>query len=207
MIRIALCEDEALIASSLATLLSLEDDLDIAVVTGSGEELIAWWRKALATDNPRADIVVMDLHLGGLDGIATTEQLLELDEDVQVLVVTSHARPRALKRALAAGAKGFLTKTSSAEEFASAIRTVHAGRRHIDADLAAQVISAGESPLTEREAEVLEAAGTGSSVDDIAAKVHLAPGTTRNYLSSAMGKVGAANRFEAFQRARELGWI
>lgn len=207
MIRVAVCDDESLVASSLSTLLSLEDDLEIAVVAGSGEELVAWWKKAMATSAQRADVVVMDLNLGGIDGIDTTEQLLALDSAPQVLVVTSHARPRALQRALATGARGFLPKTSSAADFSTAIRTVHAGRRYIDADLAAQTISLGDSPLTAREAEVLEAAGTGGSVEDIASQVYLAVGTTRNYLSSAMGKVGAANRFEAFQRARELGWI
>ncbi|WIM67763.1 response regulator transcription factor [Corynebacterium breve] len=207
MIHVAVCDDESLVASSLSTLLSLESDLEIAVVAGSGEELIAWWKKAMATGASRADVVVMDLNLGGIDGIDTTRQLLALDSAPHVLVVTSHARPRALKRALAAGARGFLPKTSSAADFAAAIRTVHAGRRHIDADIAAQAISLGESPLTPREEEVLKAAGTGGTVEDIAAQVHLAAGTTRNYLSSAMGKVDAANRFEAFQRARELGWI
>lgn len=201
MIRVAVCDDESLVASSLSTLLSLESDLNVVATLGSGEELLAWWHKHPGD----ADVVVMDLHLGGMDGIATTEALGA--DGPAVLIITSHARPRALKRALSAGARGFLPKTSSAEEFATAIRTVHAGRRHIDADLAAVAIAAGESPLTEREAEVLEIAGLGGSVDDIAAAAHLAPGTTRNYLSSAMGKVGAGNRFEAFTIARERGWL
>ena len=112
-----------------------------------------------------------------------------------------------LKRALAAGVRGFVPKTSSADEFAAAIRAVYEGKRYIDADLAAAAISTADSPLTAREAEVLEASGTGRPVEEIAASVHLAVGTTRNYLSSAMSKVGAANRFEAYMRARELGWL
>ena len=124
-----------------------------------------------------------------------------------LLIVTSHGRPRQLKQALAAGVPGFVRKTSTAAEFAAGVRTVHAGRRYLDPDLAAAVIGAGESPLTEREAEVLEAAGRGGSVERIAAEVHLASGTTRNYLSAAMGKTGASTRFEAWRIARERDWL
>ncbi|MFC6146801.1 response regulator [Corynebacterium nasicanis] len=198
MIRIAIVDDESLVAQSLATLLSLEEDLEVVAVAASGEELLEWWRRG-----QELDVCVCDLQLGGIDGIETARRLGE----VGVLIVTSHARPRALKEALAAGVRGFLPKTSTAADFAAAIRAVHAGRRHIDPELAAWTISAGESPLTERETELLELAGRGGSVEDIAAAAHLAPGTTRNYLSSAMAKVGAQNRFEAYTRARERGWI
>lgn len=203
MISISIVDDEALIASSLATLLSLEPDLDVRPTAGSGEELIETW----ADPSNRTDVCVLDLQLGGIDGIDTATRLMETTPDLAVLIVTSHARLRQLKRALAAGVLGFLPKTSTADEFATAIRTVHAGRRYIDPELAAMTISAGESPLTNREEEVLELAGQGLSAEEIAVAAHLAPGTTRNYLSQAMTKVGAQNRFEAFTRARELGWL
>ncbi|BAF54026.1 response regulator transcription factor [Corynebacterium glutamicum] len=203
MISISIADDEALIASSLATLLSLEPDLDVRLTAGSGEELIEMW----ADPSNRTDVCVLDLQLGGIDGVDTATRLMETTPDLAVLIVTSHARPRQLKRALAAGVLGFLPKTSTADEFATAIRTVHAGRRYIDPELAAMTISAGESPLTNREEEVLELAGQGLSAEEIAVAAHLAPGTTRNYLSQAMTKVGAQNRFEAFTRARELGWL
>lgn len=203
MISISIADDEALIASSLATLLSLEPDLDVRPAAGSGEELIETW----ADPSNRTDVCVLDLQLGGIDGIDTATRLMETTPDLAVLIVTSHARPRQLKRALAAGVLGFLPKTSTADEFATAIRTVHAGRRYIDPELAAMTISAGESLLTNREEEVLELAGQGLSAEEIAVAAHLAPGTTRNYLSQAMTKVGAQNRFEAFTRARELGWL
>lgn len=206
MIHVAIADDEALVASSLATLLSLEDDLDVLHIASSGEDLIAWWQ-ALPAETASPHVCVLDLQMGGIDGIDTAIKLKELYPSIAVLIVTSHARPRQLKRALAAGILGFLPKTSTAEEFASAIRAVNAGRRFIDPELAAMTISAGESPLTEREEEVLELAGKGLSAEDIAAAAHLAPGTTRNYLSQAMSKVGAQNRFEAFTRARELGWL
>lgn len=207
MITVAIADDEALVASSLATLLGLEDDLEVLVTCGSGEELIAWWQRQLATGQPIAQVCVLDLQMGGIDGIDTAVKLREVTPGLFVLIVTSHARPRQLKRALANGILGFLPKTSTAEEFATAIRSVRAGRRYIDAELAAQTISAGHSPLTSREEEILLLAGQGSSVEEIAAAAYLAPGTTRNYLSQAMSKVGAQNRFEAYTRARELGWL
>lgn len=198
-IRVVVVDDESLVASSLSTLLSLEEDLDVVATLGSGEEVLDWCHR-----HPAPDVVVMDLQMGGIDGIETAESL---PDGVKVLIVTSHGRPRQLKRALAGGVLGFVPKTSSAGEFATAVRTVHAGRRYLDPELAATAIGVGESPLTEREAQVLEVAGQGGSVEQIAAAVHLAAGTTRNYLSSAMGKTGASTRFEAWRIARERGWL
>lgn len=204
MITVVVVDDEALVASSLSTLLGLEEDLDVLATLGSGEELLDWWDAGHA-----ADVVVMDLQLGGIDGVETARRLGEktTGTTAAVLIVTSHGRPRQLKQALAAGVPGFIRKTSTAAEFAAGVRTVHAGRRYLDPDLAAAAIGAGESPLTEREAEVLEAAGRGGSVEQIAAQVHLASGTTRNYLSAAMGKTGASTRFEAWRIARERDWL
>ncbi|MGO3259143.1 response regulator [Corynebacterium variabile] len=204
MITVVVVDDEALVASSLSTLLGLEEDLDVLATLGSGEELLDWWDAGHA-----ADVVVMDLQLGGIDGVETARRLGErtTGTTAAVLIVTSHGRPRQLRQALAAGVPGFIRKTSTAAEFAAGVRTVHAGRRYLDPDLAAAAIGAGESPLTEREAEVLEAAGRGGSVEQIAAQVHLASGTTRNYLSAAMGKTGASTCFEAWRIARERDWL
>lgn len=197
MIKVAIADDEALVAQSLATLLGLEDDIEVVRTACSGRELIDW-----CAVHP-IDVAVLDLQMPGLDGIDTASQLA----DAAVLIVTSHPRPQALKRALAANVLGFVPKTSSAEQFAQAIRAVAQGKRFLDPEVAALAISVGESPLTDSEARVLEAAGTGASVADIAAQVCLAAGTTRNYLSSAMAKTGAQNRFEAYTVARERGWI
>lgn len=213
MIRIAVTDDESLVASSLATLLSLEEDLTVVAVLRSGEELVEWWERGGTSptegadgDSP-ADVLVCDLQLGGIDGVEAVTRVREHAPNLPALIVTSHARPAALKRALASRIQGFLPKTSSTAEFATAIRTVHAGRRYLDPETAALAISAGDSPLTAREAELLALAGRGISVDEIAAEAHLAPGTCRNYLSNAMAKVGASNRFEAFTVARERGWV
>ena len=202
-ISVVVVDDESLVASSLSTLLDLQDDLHVVATLGSGEELLDWVAKN-PDSGQTVDVVVMDLQLGGIDGVETAGRL---PDGLAVLIVASHGRPRALKRALAHGVLGFLPKTSSAEEFATAVRTVHAGRRHLDPELAAAAISAGESPLTDRETEVLEVAGQGGSVEQIAQTVHLAAGTTRNYLSSAMTRTGASTRFEAWRIARERGWL
>ncbi|WP_027019761.1 response regulator transcription factor [Corynebacterium sputi] len=214
MIRVVLADDETLVASSLGTLIGLEDDIDVAAVCGSGEELLEWWRRELVVEEGEGDVgkqrpsvAVVDLQMGGIDGIETAQRLEEIDENAAVLIVTGHPGPRQLQRALAAGVKGFLPKTSSAEEFAQAIRIVHSGRRWVDPDLAATALVAGHSPLTEREAEVLQYAGTGMDTAAIALAVHLAPGTTRNYLSSAMSKLGAGNRIEAYRKAKDEGWL
>ncbi|AHI21520.1 response regulator transcription factor [Corynebacterium vitaeruminis] len=201
-ITVHITDDESLIASSLATLLRLEDDIEVVGTSGTGEQLL----EALAT-RPVPDVVVLDLHMPGIDGITTAEQALADHPGLAVLIVTSHARPRGLKRALAVGVRGFLPKTADANEFADAIRALKKGRKYIDQELAAAALDMEASPLTEREVEVLEQAGTGASVNDIAAAVHLAPGTARNYLSSAIAKTGAINRIDAFHKAREAGWI
>lgn len=205
MITVALLDDETLVANSLATLIGLEEDIEVVHVAYSATEFLAWWKNAAALP----DVVVTDLQLSrtrdnddALDGIAVAELI-----DAHVVVVTSHARPAVVKRALAAGVLGVLPKTASAEDFAAAIRSAHAGRRHVDHDLAAATIAAGDSPLTEREAEVLALAGRGRSIEAIAAAAQLAPGTTRNYISSTMTKTGAENRFEAYTIASERGWL
>lgn len=207
MISLAIVDDEQLIASSLATLLDLEDDLKVTGTFTSGEDVISWWKKASTLESLLPDVLVTDLQLGGIDGVELAQEISQLSPHTAIVIVTSHSRPHQLKRALRSGVQGFLPKTATAEEFATAIRSVHEGRSFIDQELAAMTITATSSPLTEREGDVLEAAGKGGSIEQIAKEVFLAPGTTRNYLSSAMTKLGAQNRFEAHLRARELGWI
>ncbi|MEV4186267.1 response regulator transcription factor, partial [Streptosporangium canum] len=123
------------------------------------------------------------------------------------VLVTRHARPGVLRRALAAGVSGFVPKTTPATRLAEIIRDVAAGRRYVDPDIAASALSEDDCPLSERELEVLRASRTGASINEIAALVHLAPGTVRNYLSAAMAKLGAGSRHAAAHRAWEEGWI
>ena len=150
---------------------------------------------------------MVDLQLPDGDGLELCEQIAEASPTTRCLILTSHARPGYLKRALAQGVLGFLPKTTSAEQLARAVRSVAGGRRAIDPELAAETISSGDSPLTPREADVLEYAADGAPVEQIARRAHLAPGTVRNYLSSAQAKLQAANRHEAAAIARRQGWI
>lgn len=201
MIRILLADDETLVRDALAALLSLQSDLDVVAQAASGDEALA------AIAHHRPDVAVLDLQMPGPDGIEVTQAAAQASPGTRCLIVTSHGRPGHLKRALAAGARGFLPKTTPARVLADVIRQVHAGQRYVDPELSAEAISAGDSPLTPREADVLEQADGGAPVDEIAARVHLSPGTVRNYLSSAVAKLGVSNRHEAVREARRRGWI
>jgi two-component system response regulator DesR len=201
MIRVLLADDENLIRVALAQMLDLEDDLSVVAQAASGDEALA------AAAKTEVDVAVLDLQMPGADGIAVAEQLARTAPRVATVIVTSHGRPGHLKRALAAGVRGFLPKTASAATLAQVVRTVHAGGRHVDPELAADAIAAGDSPLTPREADVLELAADGAPVDEIARRAALSPGTVRNYLSSAVTKLDAANRHDAATIARRMGWI
>ncbi len=200
-IRVLLAEDETLIRDAVATLLGLEDDLEVVAVAGSGDEALA----AAIKHSP--DIALLDLQMPGLDGIEVAERLATELPSCGCLIVTSHGRPGYLRRALEAGVRGFLPKTSSAAVLAGAVRTVHGGGRYVDPELAADTIAAGASPLTPRESDVLELAADGAPVEEIAARAHLSPGTVRNYLSAAVAKLAVTNRHEAVRVARERGWL
>lgn len=199
--RLLLADDEHLIRTALAQMLDLEDGLSVVAQAASGDEALA------AAVKHEVDVAVLDLQMPGPDGIAVAEALATRLPSCRVVIVTSHGRPGHLKRALAAGVAGFLPKTSSARTLAEVIRSVRDGGRYVDPELAAEAIAAGDSPLTARETDVLELAADGAPVEEIAQRAHLSPGTTRNYLSNAVAKLGAANRHEAASIARRMGWI
>ncbi|KJK56785.1 response regulator transcription factor [Saccharothrix sp. ST-888] len=200
-VRVLLADDEHLIRGALAALLALEDDIVVVAQAASGPEALAM------AEAHRPDVAVLDLQMPGLDGIEVAAELRRLLPECRTMIVTGHGRPGYLKRALEVGVRGFLPKTVSAEELARIIRTVLAGGRFVDPELAADAISAGDSPLTPRETDVLELAVDGTSVAEIAVRASLSPGTVRNYLSSAATKLGAENRHAAVRVAREHGWI
>lgn len=201
MIRLLLADDEQLIRTALGLLLNLAEDLDVVAEAGSGPEAVAMARLH------RPDVAVLDLQMPGMDGIAVAQVLLRELPGCASVIVTSHGRPGHLKRALAAGVRGFVPKTVSGTVLADVVRAVHTGGRYVDPELAAEAISAGDSPLTTREAEVLELAADGLPVERIADRASLSRGTVRNYLSAAVSKLGAANRHEAVSIARTQGWI
>ncbi|SNR32664.1 two component transcriptional regulator, LuxR family [Haloechinothrix alba] len=200
-IRVLLAEDEHLIRDALAAILELETDIEITARAATGQE-------ALATAvRHRPDVAVLDLQLPDIGGLEVAERLATDLPECRMLVVTSHGRPGYLKKALSVGVLGFLPKTVRARVLAEAIRAVRDGRRYVDPELAGEAIGAGDSPLTPRESDVLEYAANGAGIEEIARRAALTVGTTRNYLSSATSKIGAANRHEACAIARRHGWI
>lgn len=200
-IRLLLADDQALVRGAIASLLDLEPDLEVVAEVGRGDEVVE------AARRHRPDVALLDVEMPGLDGIAATRALRGALPGCRVLVVTTFGRPGYLRRALEAGASGFVVKDTPARQLADAVRRVHAGLRVVDPALAAESLAAGGSPLTEREGEVLRAAREGATVADLAAALHLSEGTVRNHLSSAIGKTGARTRAEAVRLAEEAGWL
>lgn len=201
MIRLLLADDQALVRGALAALLGLEPDLEVVAEVGSGDAVAA----AVLTHRP--DVALLDVEMPGLDGIAATEEVRRVAPDTRVLVVTTFGRPGYLRRALRAGASGFVVKDTPAAQLADAVRRVHAGLRVVDPSLATDSLVVGESPLTPRETDVLRAARDGASVATVAQRLVLSEGTVRNHLSAAIGKTGAANRAEAVLTAEGNGWL
>ncbi|KKD02524.1 DNA-binding response regulator [Streptomyces sp. WM6386] len=201
MIRLLLADDEDLLRGALVALLSLEDDLTVVAQAATSTDAVR-----LALEH-RPDIAVLDLEMPPTDGLRAAEEIRAARQDTHVVLVTRHARPAVLRRALAAGVRGFVPKTTPAARLAEILRDIAAGRRYVDPDIAASALTEDDCPLSDRELEVLRAARTGASVAEIAAQVHLAQGTVRNYLSAAMSKLGATTRHAAAHHAWQQGWI
>lgn len=200
MIRLVLAEDQALVRGALAALLGLEPDLHVVAEAGDGSS--AW----AAVQAHAPDLLVTDIEMPGLTGLDLALRVQEAGLATRVVIITTFARAGYLRRAMDAGVRGYLLKDAPSAQLASALRQVHAGGRAIDPQLA--VAAWGEDdPLTERERQVLRLAGEGVKSADIAERLHLSHGTVRNYLSEAIGKLGAANRIEAYRAARAKGWL
>ncbi|HEX4854474.1 response regulator transcription factor [Arenimonas sp.] len=200
MIRLVLAEDQAMVRGAIAALLGLESDLEVVAEAGDGEA--AW--VAVAKQAP--DLLVTDIEMPGLTGLDLALRVRDAGLSTRVVIITTFARAGYLRRALDAGVRGYLLKDAPSGQLAAALRQVHAGGRVIDPQLA--VAAWGEEdPLTERERQVLRLAGEGARSVDIADRLHLSHGTVRNYLSEAIGKLGAANRIEAYRVARAKGWL
>ena len=200
-IRLLIADDQALVRGALAALLSLEPDLEVVAEVGSGDEVLE------ATRRHSPDVAILDVEMPGLGGIEAAELLRDEAPGVRVLMCTTFGRPGYLRRALRAGASGFVVKDTPAARLADAVRRVHAGLRVVDPSLATDTLIFGESPLTERETEVLRAARGGASVAAIATSLHLSEGTIRNHLSSAIGKTATGNSAEAVTVAVDNGWL
>jgi two-component system response regulator DesR len=201
VIKVLLAEDQELVRGAMAALLSLEPDIEVVAGVGRGDQVVD---AALAN---RPDVALLDIEMPGVDGIAAAGQLRKALPACRVLMVTTFGRPGYLRRAMASGASGFMLKDAPAKELAVAIRRTAAGERVLDPQLAAQALSDGDSPLSQREAEVLISAADGASIADVARRLFLSEGTVRNHLSSAIQKLDARNRMEAIRVAGEKGWL
>ena len=201
MIRILIAEDQGMVRGALAALLAFEPDLEVVAEVSAGDEVLA------AARETSPDIALLDIEMPGMDGIEAAAALRREIANCTPVILTTFGRPAYLRRAMEAGAAGFLVKDAPAERLANAIRRAAAGERIVDPELAAAALQDAESPLTPREREVLEASADGSPVADISTRLYLSEGTVRNYLSSAIGKTGARNRAEALRVARDRGWL
>jgi two-component system response regulator DesR len=201
VIRVLLAEDQALVRGAIASLLRLEDDIEVVAEVGRGDEVIA------AARDRAADVALLDIGLPDVDGLDVAATLHEELPEVRVVMLTTFNRPGYLRRAMEAGAAGFLLKDAPPSELGRAIRAAAAGERVVDPGLAAAALSQGENPLTEREQEVLAESRRHGSTADLAAALHLSYGTTRNHLSSIMQKLDVHSRIEAIRVAEERGWL
>lgn len=200
-ISVMIAEDQTMMRSALSGLLGLEPDLTVIAEVERGDQVVA----CAAAQRP--DALVLDIELPGRSGLDVIAEVLRAAPGTAVIIVTTFGRAGYLRRAMDAGARGFLVKDNPVEDLATAIRKVVAGGTVVDPALAAEALTAGPSPLTEREREVLVTSDGGVPIAEMAQILHLSPSTVRNYLSSAIGKMGARNRAEALRNARDEGWL
>lgn len=200
-LRLLLADDQHLVRGALAALLALEPDLEVVGEVARGDEVLA------AVQRLSPDVLLLDVEMPGLDGLAAAAAVAAAAPLTRVLVLTTFGRPGYLRRAMEAGALGFLVKDAPAAQLADAVRRVARGERVVDPALAAATLAGGPSPLTGRERDVLVASRDGATVADIAGRLFLSEGTVRNYLSSAITKTGSRNRAEALRAGEDRGWL
>jgi two-component system response regulator DesR len=201
MIRVLLAEDQAMIRGALLALIGLEQDMEVVADVERGDAVVGAARRT------RPDVAVLDIDMPGMDGLSAAAVLRDELPETRILILTGLGQPGHLTRALEARVGGFMKKDAPSDELADAIRRVAKGQRFLDPDLVATALEIGASPLTAREAEVLRVSADGGSTEEIGAQVYLSPATVRNYLSSAISKLGARNRIDAIRIAREAGWL
>ena len=200
-IRVLLAEDQTMLRGALAALLDLESDIIVVAQACNGREAL----KLALQYTP--DVIVTDIEMPERTGLEVAADLKLADSKARVIILTTFARPGYLRRALDAGARGYLLKDRPATELAEAIRRVHAGLRAVDPALAAEAWGSDDDPLSDRQRQILQQAGEGRSTAEISAALHLSEGTVRNYLSEAIAKLGAVNRIDAARIARSRGWL
>jgi two-component system response regulator DesR len=199
-IRVVIAEDQGMVLGALAALLEIEGDISVAAQARNGREALDCVLKH------KPDVLITDIEMPGLTGLEVAAELRRQRLSTKVIILTTFARGGYLRRAMDAGASGYLLKDRPARELADAVRRVNRGLRVVDPELAAEAWTEPD-PLTDRERQVLRLAGDGLSSGDIAGQLNLSEGTVRNYLSEAISKLGAANRVEAARVARDKGWL
>jgi len=200
-IRVVLAEDQTMVLGALSALLELEPDITVIAQTANGRDALT------AVTRLTPDVLVTDIEMPQMTGLELAASLRTTHPNTRTIILTTFARPGYLRRALDAGARGYLLKDRPAAELADAVRRVHRGLRVVDPALATEAWNAELDPLTERERQILQRAGDGRSSTEIAAELHLSEGTVRNYLSEAIAKLGASNRTDAARIARTKGWL
>ncbi len=200
-IRVALAEDQTMVLGALSALLELESDITVVATSANGREALDSVRRLAP------DVLVTDIEMPQMTGLELAAALRTDHPNTRTIILTTFARPGYLRRAMDAGARGYLLKDRPAKELAEAVRRVHRGLRVVDPALATEAWTAEPDPLTDRERQILQRAGEGRSSTDIAAELHLSEGTVRNYLSEAIAKLGASNRIDAARIARTKGWL
>lgn len=199
-IRIVIAEDQGMLRSAIATLLNLEDDLEVVGEASDGAEALA------LIEDKKPDVCLMDIEMPGMNGLEVARRLKEIGAETKVIIVTTFARPGYFRAALESGVHGYLLKDTPSDELAEAIRLIHNGRRVFSPDLSFEWIKA-EPPLTERELQILQLAAAGKTSAEIAGALYLSNGTVRNYMSEILQKLGAKNRVEAIAIAKNNGWL
>ncbi|MDQ3286539.1 MAG: response regulator transcription factor [Actinomycetota bacterium] len=200
-VRVLLAEDQAMVRGALSALLSLEKDVEVVAEVPRGDEVVP------AALDVLPDVALLDIEMPGSDGLTAAAELRKRLPSCRVIILTTFGRAGYLRRAMESGAVGFLLKDAPASELARAVHRTMAGERVVDPGLAAAALSEGESPLTEREREVLAASTSGATIQDLAQELYLSEGTVRNYLSTAIKKLGTRNRAEAAHLAERKGWL
>ncbi len=201
MIRVLLAEDQSMVRGALSALLSLEGDIEVVAEVARGDEILD------AAERVRPDVALLDIELPGGDGLAAAAVLRERLPETRVIILTTFGRPGYLRRAMEAGAIGYVLKDAPVDALATAIRRAVAGKRTVDPTLAVTALSEGRNPLTGREREVLATSREVATIAEIAARLYLSQGTVRNHLSAAIQKLEARNRAEAARIAEQKGWL
>lgn len=199
--KVLLADDQTLVRGAMAVLLSTESDIEVVAETGTGDNVVQ-----LASEH-HADVALLDIEMPGLSGIEAAGELKRSGVNCRSIIVTTFGRPGYLRKALAAGASGFVVKDTPPEQLAEAVRRVHAGHRVLDPTLAEQSLFTPESPLTQREVDVARVAVTGATIREIAQQLHLSSGTVRNHVSAIIAKTNTGTRFEAARKAQDYGWL